>query len=123
MSHRFVWIDIPVQDLDRAVVFYSAVFGEPVKIESGPGFRFGLIPHSGDDVAGCLYVPHDDNKPCPNGTLVYLNADGRMAQAEAAVSANGGQVLQPSHKIGPHGWRSVVMDSEGNRIALHSMTP
>jgi len=123
MSHRFVWIDIPVLDLDRAVAFYSAVFGEPVRIESGPGFRFGLIPHSGDDVAGCLYVPSDDNKPCPNGALVYLNADGRMAQAEAAVAANGGKVLQPSHKIGPHGWRSVVLDSEGNRIALHSMTP
>ena len=25
MSHSFVWVDIPVRDLDRAIKFYSAV--------------------------------------------------------------------------------------------------
>jgi len=30
-------------------------------------------------------------------------------------------VLQPKHPIGPYGFRAVVLDSEGNRIALHSM--
>ena len=32
----------------------------------------------------------------------------------------GGRVLQRAHPIGPHGWRALVLDSEGNRIALHS---
>ena len=39
----------------------------------------------------------------------------------AAVGPNGGKVLQPKHPIGPYGSRAVVLDSEGNRIALHSM--
>lgn len=123
MSHRFVWIDIPVSDLQRAVAFYSAVFGEPVRVEQGPGFEFGLLPHGSDDVAGCLYVPAaGDNQPGANGPLVYLNADGRLAEAVAAARDKGGQVVQDSHPIGPHGWRAIVLDSEGNRIALHSMT-
>jgi predicted enzyme related to lactoylglutathione lyase len=124
MSHRFVWIDIPVLDLDRAIAFYSAVYGEPVQLTEGPGFKFGLLPHGADDVAGCLYQPgdNDGNKPSAQGPLVYLNADGRLAAAVQAVGSHGGRVLQESHPIGPHGWRAIVLDSEGNRIALHSMT-
>jgi uncharacterized protein len=31
-------------------------------------------------------------------------------------------VLNPTHAIGPHGFRAIILDSEGNRVALHSMT-
>ena len=122
MSHRIVWVDIPVVDLDRAIAFYSAVIGDSVSKEGGPGFVFGLLPHSESDVGGCLYTPSDDNAPSKVGPLVYLNADGRLEQAVEAVTRHGGQVLQPIHPIGPHGWRAVVIDSEGNKIALHSPT-
>ena len=42
--------------------------------------------------------------------------------AERAVAAAGGQVLKATHAIGPHGYRAIVLDSEGNRVALHSAT-
>ena len=58
----------------------------------------------------------------PRGLLVYLNVDGRIADAERAVAAGGGQVLKATHAIGPHGYRAIVLDSEGNRVALHSGT-
>ena len=120
MANRVVWVDIPVADLDRAVAFYSAVIGDAVTKVGGPGFMFGLFPHSGDDVGGCLYLPDNDNTPSATGPLIYLNADGRLAQAVEAVTAHGGRVLQAVHQIGPHGWRAIVLDSEGNRIALHA---
>ena len=44
-----------------------------------------------------------------------------LADAERAVAAHGGRVLQATHPIGPHGHRAIVVDSEGNRVALHSM--
>ena len=122
MSHRFVWVDIPVHDLDRAIAFYAAVLGTPVTREGGPGFSFGLLAHSGSDVAGCLYVAGDDNAPSPRGPLVYLNVDGRIAAAVTATTAQGGRVLQPTQSIRPHGYRAIVLDSEGNRVALHSGT-
>ncbi len=122
MSHRFVWVDIPVHDLDRAIAFYAAVLGTSVTREGGPGFTFGLLAHSGSDVAGCLVLADDGNAPSPRGALVYLNVDGRIAAAERAAVAHGGRVLQPTRGIGPHGYRAIVLDSEGNRVALHSGT-
>ena len=122
MSSTFVWVDIPVRDLDRAIAFYSAVLGSAVTKETGPGFTFGLFPHSGVDVAGCLYVAGPENAPSLTGPLVYLNVQGRLKQAVAAVTHAGGKILQPEHQIGPHGWRAIVVDSEGNRLALHSPT-
>jgi predicted enzyme related to lactoylglutathione lyase len=52
--------------------------------------------------------------------LLYFNCEGRLDQAIAAVEPNGGKIVQPRHQIGPYGFRAVVLDSEGNRIALHS---
>lgn len=120
MAHSFVWVDIPVTDLDRALHFYSGVFGLEVTREGGPGFQFGLLPHGNDDVAGCVYVSDPDNAPSRKGPLIYLNVQGRMDQALQAVVQRGGQVLQPVQPIGPHGWRAIVLDSEGNRVALHA---
>lgn len=122
MSHRLVWVDIPVTNLDRAIQFYSAVIGQPITKEGGPGFAFGLFPHSGGEIGGCLYVPEADNAPSKAGPLVYLNAEGRLKQAVEVVPAHGGQVLKAIHEIGPHGFCAIVLDSEGNRIALHAPT-
>ena len=52
----------------------------------------------------------------------YLNADGRLADAVRAVAGNGGRIIEAVHQIGPHGYRAIVLDSEGNRVALHSPT-
>jgi len=122
VSHRFVWVDIPVRDLDRAIAFYAAVLATPVTREGGPGFSFGLLAHSGSDVAGSLYLADDDNAPSSRGPLVYLNVDGRIVDAERAVAAAGGRIVKSTHAIAPHGHRAIVLDSEGNRVALHSTT-
>jgi len=122
MSNRIVWVDIPVVDVDRAIRFYSAVIGQPVAKEGGPGFTFGLLPHSGGDVGGCLYVPDADNAPSTVGPLIYLNAEGRLHQAVEAVTAHGGQVLKAIYEMGPHGFGAIILDSEGNRVALHAPT-
>ena len=50
MSHRFVWVDIPVADLDRAIAFYRAVLGCGVTREGGPGFDFAVLAHAGSAV-------------------------------------------------------------------------
>ena len=123
MASQFVWVDIPVTNLDRAVKFYSAVIGTQVAVQDTPGFKFAVFPHEGADVGGCLVPSGDGNVPSGNGPLVYVNVEGRMKQAVDAATANGARIVEQPHSIGPHGFRAVIIDSEGNRIALHSMKP
>jgi predicted enzyme related to lactoylglutathione lyase len=123
-ANTLCWTDIPTIDLDRAIKFYSAVLGEEVSKMSEQGFEYGLLPHEEQNASGCLCVGSDsagsENKPSQNGPLVYLSVEGRLDDAVKAVKANAGKVLQERHQIGPHGFRAVIVDSEGNRIALHS---
>ena len=122
MSNTFVWVDIPVADLDRAIAFYSAVVGKPVDKMGGPGFNFGLFKHEGNAVGGCLIEPEEGVAPSMFGPLVYIDAGGRLDAAIAAAQAHGGRVLRAKHSIAPNGFRALIADSEGNRVALHSMT-
>jgi uncharacterized protein len=119
VAHQIVWVDIPVEDLDRAIGFYSAVLGQEVRKQEFPGMTFGLLPHAEQDVGGCLVVG-GGLRPSEGGPLIYLNAQGRLDEAVAAVWASGGTVVQPKHSIGPYGYRAIIRDSEGNQVALHS---
>jgi len=122
MGNAVVWVDIPVLDLDRAIAFYSAILGtQLVKADYGT-FALGFLPGEPQtgDVCGCLYVA-DDSAPADQGPLVYLNALSRLDEAEAAIVPAGGTIMQPKHQIGPHGYRVIFKDTEGNRLALHSM--
>ena len=120
MANCVVWIDVPVLDLDRALAFYSAVLGTELGRMDAPGMSLGFLPgQENGGVSGCLFVA-EKVKPSADGPLVYLNCEGRLDEAEASVAAAGGSVLEPKHPIGPHGFRVVILDSEGNRLALHS---
>jgi len=117
IHNRAVWFDIPVADLDRASAFYAAVLNVNIRRES-----FG-------DFSLCIFEHHEGNGGClvkekaeigAGGVLIYLNVDGRIQDAVGKVVPHGGSVSKPIHSIGPHGFRAVILDSEGNRVALHS---
>jgi len=118
------WTDIPVTNLDRAIKFYSAVLGQDVKKLSDGGAEYGLLPHEEHNASGCLCIRSDsggvNNTPSANGPLIYLLVEGRLDEAVQAARANGGNILRARQKIGEHGFRAVIIDSEGNRIALHT---
>jgi uncharacterized protein len=118
------WTDIPVTNLDRAVKFYSAVLGKEVRRFSDGGAEYGLLAHEEQSASGCLCVRSDsggvDNRPSANGPLIYLLVEGRLDDAVEAARQNGGKVLRARQQIGEHGFRAVIIDSEGNRIALHT---
>ncbi len=51
---------------------------------------------------------------------MYMNVDGRIRDAIVQTERMGGKVVEAVHAIGEHGFRAIILDSEGNRIALHS---
>lgn len=118
LHNRYVWMDIPVADLDRAIAFYRGVMAVGVTKESFDETTFGLFEHD-EGNGGCLVIDPDAISDS-TGPLVYLNVNGRIREAVEQVIALGGKVTQDVHSLGPHGFRALIIDSEGNRFALHS---
>ncbi|MEI9998249.1 MAG: VOC family protein [Verrucomicrobiota bacterium] len=122
-TNTLVWTDIPVTDLPRAVTFYTKVLGQEVHLHDLGDVKIGVLPHPDQtSVSGCLVPAMHGNAPSRTGPLIYLSVEGRLDDAAQVAAANGGEVLQPKHGIGPYGFRVIIADSEGNRIALHSQT-
>ncbi|MDP6685175.1 MAG: VOC family protein [Candidatus Marinimicrobia bacterium] len=117
-NNRAVWVDIPVADLDRAKQFYEAVMNIKVFTEEFGDVRFCVLDHENGN-GGCLVI-NEKEISSDSGILVYMNVDERIHDAVAKVESSGGSIIEPAKTIGPHGVRAVVLDSEGNRIALHS---
>ena len=117
---RVVWFDLPVADLERASRFYGAVLGIKVQQEKAGNMNLAVLEHGPDGNGGCL-IPNA-KEVSGAGILVYMNVDGRIRDAVHQAERHGGRVLQAIESIGPHGCRAIVLDSEGNRIALHSST-
>ena len=121
MPNPIVWVDIPVKNLNRAMRFYSAVLDLTLKKEEFPTLSIGLVPQRPGEVGVCLFpYSEDDHQPSLHGPLIYLNCEGRLAEALEEVERCDGRVLKGRHSIGGMGWRAIVVDTEGNRIALHS---
>ncbi|MFQ6005837.1 MAG: VOC family protein [Woeseia sp.] len=116
MFNRIVWFDLPALDLERAMKFYSSVLDADVS-ESYPGV--GVITSDDGAVSGCVFCS-EDVQPSDQGVLLYFNVDGRLEDAVSAAEKFGGSVNEAPHAIGEFGHRAIVIDSEGNRIALHS---
>ena len=115
------WFEIYVQDMARARKFYEAVFeGKLEKLEAG-GLDMWVFPgeQGGGGTTGTLV--HMPGFPSGgNSTLVYFVCED-CAVEEGRVKKNGGRVEKTKFSIGPYGFVSLVHDTEGNMIGLHSM--
>ena len=111
------WFEIPVQDLARAAKFYSEILG--VELGEMPGPDGPMTTFQNDDVPSGALVPGDHNSPSKSGPLVYLGTED-IDGVVGRIGAAGGEVILPKTSIGPHGNIAHFIDSEGNRVALHS---
>lgn len=120
MSNAINWFELPAVNFERAVSFYSQVLGSPLQKVEGEGIVMGFFPTKDGGVGGC--VAHGNgNKPNQEGALVYLNGGDDLATPLSKVEAAGGKVLMPKTAIGENGFMAIFLDSEGNRVAFHSM--
>jgi predicted enzyme related to lactoylglutathione lyase len=121
MKNALNWFEIPSIDFERAVAFYEAILGEPLRKEVIAGTPNGVFPYSSEDdfaVGGSVF--YDARvKPSQNGTTPYLNCAGKLDEVLARVPAAGGTVILPSTDIG-FGSIALIIDCEGNRVGLHT---
>lgn len=117
-AHSLVWLDIPVRDLDRAMAFYNQILDWPI-VDYRPHQPMAVLRTAGGAVSAAL-IKLEDALPGAEGPLPYFNCSNRLEHAVSRVRPSGGQVVREIHGLEPFGFRAIVIDSEGNRIALHS---
>jgi uncharacterized protein len=124
-KNPFTWVEIYVDDMDRAQKFYESVLAiqmAPLPMPEGmDNMQMVSFPWAEGErnISGAL-VKMDNSKPGTGGTLVYFACDD-CSDEESRVENAGGKVLQPKISIGDYGFCSIVADTEGNTIGLHSM--
>lgn len=117
------WFEIPALDLDRAIGFYSKIFNCQLTIRQHEQTSFAVFPHQDDQVAGCLVADGAKNfQPSSSGVLIYLNMEGRVEEVLETVTSLGGKIIENKQQIGPWGFRALILDTEGNKLALYSKT-
>ena len=120
-SNPVGWFEIYVQDMARArKVYESGLDGRLEKLEAG-GLELWAFPmqQGANGVAGAL-IRMEGFPSGGNSTLVYFTCDD-CATEEGRVVKAGGRVQKTKFSIGPHGFISLVYDTEGNMFGLHSM--
>jgi predicted enzyme related to lactoylglutathione lyase len=120
-THIANWFEIPVKDLDRAIKFYEKVFDVKLSPEEMGGMKMALFPFTQDapGAAGSL-IKGESYEPSHAGTVVYFSVED-IPETLRRINANGGKTLMPKTAIGQYGFIAQYEDTEGNRLALHSM--
>ncbi|MBU1351837.1 MAG: VOC family protein [Gammaproteobacteria bacterium] len=121
MAHALNWFEIPVADFSRAKGFYEKVLGITIEpMAMGPTLM-GMLSSDSSAVGGAI-VQGEGGVPSQNGTMVYLNGGDDLAPMLARVEQAGGAVVVPKTEIGnDFGFFAHFVDTEGNKVGLHSM--
>jgi uncharacterized protein len=122
LKNSINWFEIPVSDFNRAKSFYSTIFDfEMPEIEMGPN-RLGFFLVEQGGIGGAIahgegYVPSE------KGTLVYLNGGKDLQVVLDRIENAKGKIILPKTLISDQlGYFAIFMDTEGNKVALHSMS-
>lgn len=112
------WIEIPVEDFDRAQSFYETIFDITIQVMDLGALKMGIFPGQG---VGCAICKGSHYSPASAGPIVYLNGNPDLDIVQQRITAAGGKILMSKKQISPeHGFMALFQDSEGNRLALHS---
>jgi predicted enzyme related to lactoylglutathione lyase len=118
------WFEIPTVDLDRAQKFYEEIFDIKMIPLDMPQLQMRMFPIEDPmNIGGALCLHPDFYKPSADaGPLVYLNGNPDVQLILDKIEAAGGEIIVPKTEISPeYGHMAVFIDTEGNRIALHSI--
>ncbi|HTZ38800.1 MAG TPA: VOC family protein [Syntrophales bacterium] len=115
------WFEIYVQDLDRAKKFYESVFQLKLETLNTPGMDIWAFPMDMSRWgAGGALVKMEGVPSGGNSVLVYFSCTD-CAIEESRAAKFGGRIQKSKTSIGPYGFISLVYDTEGNMVGLHSV--
>jgi len=121
MKNLISIIEIPTTDLPRAIKFYQTILGLQIQEMEMGGVKLGVLPND-EGTVNVVLAKGDDYKPTTNGAVLYLNAGENLQPILDKVEQNGGQIILPKTEISPEmGFFALFIDTEGNKLGLHSI--
>lgn len=120
MEHLISWFEIPATNFKRAVLFYKGILNLDIREKEMFGTWMGFFPSDGKKISGAI-VQGADYVPSANGVLAYLNGGNDLQPVLEKIKEQGGTVIVPKTLISPEmGYFGMFIDTEGNKMAIHS---
>lgn len=121
MANLINWFEIPATNFERAISFYKSILNIEINETEIFGTKMGFFPSDEESVSGAV-VCGEDYKPSMDGVVVYLNGGDDLQNILDKVEPNNGKIIVPKTLISPEfGYFAMFIDTEGNKMALHSM--
>jgi predicted enzyme related to lactoylglutathione lyase len=113
------WFEIPAVDFNQAVNFYNHIFGIEMLQNITDLTAMAFFPVTtgigGAVIASAVSIPSD------KGPLLYLNGGDDLNNVLGKVEEVGGRIVMPKTLISEEaGYFAIFIDSQGNKLALHS---
>jgi len=123
LGNAFNWFEIPVADFDQAKKFYEAIFDYqmPESMMGPTRMGFFLYDFKAGKVGGAI-CHGNGYAPSQMGAIIYLNCQPDLQVVLDRVEKAGGKIVQQKSEINAGlGFVAYITDTEGNKVALHSM--
>lgn len=121
INNSLNWFEIPVADFERARKFYSEIYDFEMPTVSMGENQLGFFPVQPKHIGGAI-IKGDGCIPGQNGTLIYLNGGADLNIVLNRIVSAGGKILSVKTSISSElGFFAIFIDTEGNKVALHSM--
>jgi len=120
MSRIFSYVAIPCDSFERAFKFYSDITDGLIKKYDKVPFPMAYFINKDNEYVGHLFqLPNF--KPAADGPIVYLELTKDLNNIITKIEKAGGKIIMPKTLIAPgKGYWALFLDTEGNRLALHS---
>lgn len=113
--------EIPATEISRAIDFYQAILDIKIEKIEMPEMQMGILPYE-DQMVTAVITQAEGYNPSGDGVTIYLNGGDNLQVILDKVEKNGGKTLIPKTlHADESGYFAIFLDSEGNRIGLHSM--
>jgi predicted enzyme related to lactoylglutathione lyase len=113
------WFEIPATDFQQAVHFYNHIYGIEMEQNITEIQAMAFFPVT-SGIGGAI-IAGPGSKPADKGPLIYLNGGNDLSDVLSKVKEAGGRIVMPKTLISEDaGYFAIFIDSQGNKLALHS---
>jgi len=119
VKHFISWFEIPAVNFQQSVNFYNNIFQMEMEKNFEGNYAMAFFP-SKKGIGGAI-VAGPGSTPSDTGPLIYLNAGKDLEEVLERVEPAGGRIIMSKTLINQDsGYFAIFIDSEGNKLALHS---